>query len=751
MDSGKISSRRKNSFQVITLGNYPISQVRDDVAAAYKKEVEWKTNKMLLPYKQMFTAKKVEVEVLVIEADDVAEAIARQVSKLKSTKLVIGASSRRRFQWAMKSKDLSSKISECAPKFCTVYAIRKGKLSSVRPSHFETVGSVKSDSNDADTSTTNSSSNNFSSQIDDTDQGSTASYSQLHLRSLGIQHLHAPPTRNQGHHKSRSVLTNIGHSNLDSSYSNMSDGDGLSTGVRISSFRSLQADLLTQDFDQASTSDAPTNSSSEIKVDLDFELEKLKIEIRHARGMYAVAQTEKINAARQLNNLSKQRTEEALKFQEISLREEQARELAKQEMEKHEAAKREAEFLRECTEKEASDRKEVEYRAARDANEKQKLQKMLESPNEPYKKFTWEEIVSATSSFSDDLRIGMGAYGTVYKCTLNHVTAAVKVLHSKEGQGTKEFQQELDILSKIRHPHLLLLLGACPDHSCLVYEFMENGSLEERLLQKNDASPIPWFVRYRIAWEIASALVFLHNSKPMPIVHRDLKPANILLDQNLVSKIGDVGVSTLLPSIDCSQSLFYQESSLVGTLCYIDPEYQRSGLVSPKSDVYAFGIVVLQLLTAKPALALAHIVETALENGHFMEILDSRAGSWPIKETNELASLALRCAEMKLRDRPDLSAEVFPVLERLKGIADKASAASVHPSPPNDFICPLLKDLMEDPCVAGDGYTYDRKAIEVWLKENDKSPLTGLPLPSKSLIPNYSLFSAIMEWRSKRQ
>ncbi|KAI6672201.1 hypothetical protein NL676_000107 [Syzygium grande] len=91
----------------------------------------------------------------------------------------------------------------------------------------------------------------------------------------------------------------------------------------------------------------------------------------------------------------------------------------------------------------------------------------------------------------------------------------------------------LEILSKIGHPHLLLLIDACPDHGCLIYEYMENGSLEDRLLRKNSTPPIPWFDRFRIAWEVASALVFLHNVKPKPIIHRDLKPAKILLDNML--------------------------------------------------------------------------------------------------------------------------------------------------------------------------------------------------------------------------
>ncbi|XP_059456577.1 U-box domain-containing protein 35-like [Corylus avellana] len=318
------------------------------------------------------------------------------------------------------------------------------------------------------------------------------------------------------------------------------------------------------------------------------------------------------------------------------------------------------------------------------------------------------------------------------------------------GQGqakqwpTMSFDLVLKILSEIHHPHLLLLLGACLDHGCLVFEYMENGSLEDRLIRKNGTPPIPWFERYRIAWEVASALAFLHNSKPKPIIHRDLKPANILLDRNLVSKIGDVGLSMILHSDSC-------DTGPVGTLSYIDPEYQRTGSISPKSDVYAFGMIILQLLTAKPAIALPHIVETALSDGHLLEILDPEAGNWPIEETKELAELGLNCAELWRRDRPDLEEKVLPALERLKKVADRAqdSASRLRPSPPNHFICPIIKDVMDDPCVAADGYTYNRKAIEFWLEANNTSPMTNMPLLDKNLIPNYTLLSAIMEWKSR--
>ncbi|KAG6579627.1 U-box domain-containing protein 35, partial [Cucurbita argyrosperma subsp. sororia] len=287
--------------------------------------------------------------------------------------------------------------------------------------------------------------------------------------------------------------------------------------------------------------------------------------------------------------------------------------------------------------------------------------------------------------------------------------------------------------------------------NCLVYEYMENGSLEDRLYCRGNTPAIPWYERFRIAWEIASALVFLHSSKPKPIIHRDLKPANILLDRNLVSKIGDVGLSTVFNS-DPLMSTAFKNSGPVGTLCYIDPEYQRSGLISPKSDVYAFGMVILQLLTAKPAVALTHVVETAIDNCSLDKVLDIEAGHWPVEETYELARLGLHCAEMQRKDRPDLKDHVLPLLLTLKKVADEArSLASKLPAPiPNHFICPILQDVMNDPCVAADGYTYDRWAIEKWLQENDNSPITKLPLSDKNLIPNFSLLSAIVEWNSRK-
>jgi serine/threonine protein kinase len=253
---------------------------------------------------------------------------------------------------------------------------------------------------------------------------------------------------------------------------------------------------------------------------------------------------------------------------------------------------------------------------------------------------------------------------------------------------------QIEVLGKIHHQHLLLLLGACLDRPCLVYEYMENGNLENRLQCKGGTAPLPWHHRFRIAFEVALALVFLHRSKPKPVIHRDLKPANILLGRNFTSKIGDAGLATLLPSRDVSSiRTIYKDTDLVGTMFYMDPEYQRTGQVSSKSDTYALGMVLLQLLAAKPAAGLTDIVERAVEEDRLVDILDQRAGIWPVQQAHDLAELGLSCLEMRSRDRPDLEGNVLTELKRLNNIASTAfdPVLPVPNQPPIHFICPILK------------------------------------------------------------
>ncbi|XP_071736498.1 U-box domain-containing protein 35-like [Rutidosis leptorrhynchoides] len=566
--------RPKISRVPTPMGTVPISQVREDIRIAYKKEIECQIYEKLLIFKNMCSRRKVEAEIVQFEPDDIVDAIKQEIIKHNINKLVIGVSPNSMFS---RGRKLSSRISENIPSFCTVYDISKGKLSSFCASDSMSNGSF-----------------DLSFQTEWTDQGSATSYSQFFSNPLSMQGFEALSFVNNTLHK----------------------------------------------------------------------------------------KTGSINTPR--NKLT---------FEEIT------------ETSLH------------------------------------------------YQKFTYEEIMAACCSFSEHLKIGTGGNGTVYKACFNHTVSAVKVLHSQDIHRTRQFQQELELLSRTRHPHLVILIGACIDHGCLVYEYMENASLEDRLFCKNDTPPIAWYDRFRIAWEVASALIFLHNTKPKSIIHRDLKPANILLDHNLMSKIGDVGMSTMIQWDPSSAFTIYQYMSLAGTLCYIDPEYQRTGLVSPKSDVYALGIVILQLLTARPAIAIIELVESALEDDMLDTVLDRGAGEWPINETKELAVLALSCAELRRRDRPDLKDVVLPVLERLKAIADEAqrTISMARTIPPNDFICPLVKDVMVDPCVAADGYTYDRRAIEKWFEESGCSPTTNLPLTDRNLTPNHTLLSAIMEWKLRTQ
>ncbi|XP_047075349.1 U-box domain-containing protein 70-like isoform X2 [Lolium rigidum] len=360
--------------------------------------------------------------------------------------------------------------------------------------------------------------------------------------------------------------------------------------------------------------------------------------------------------------------------------------------------------------------------------------------------FSPSELERATENFSSLRKIGEGGFGCVYQGVLRNMTVAIKVLRPDGLQGQSQFEQEVTILSRVRHPNLVTLLGACSELSTLVYEFLPNGSLEDFLVCQDKRATLTWQIRVRIIAEICSALIFLHENKPHPIVHADLKPSNILLDVNLVSKLSDFGISRLLIQSSNDNTTMYRTMHPLGTPAYMDPEFLATGEMTPRSDVYSFGIIVMRLLTGKPPVGVKRIVEDAM----------MQAGEWPAVHVQQLAHLALGCTEPSRRCRPDLSGELWRALESMRDDATSSSPSSSRSvldesSIPSYFICPISQDVMNDPHIAADGFTYEGDLIRSWLNTgSDTSPMTNLPLEHDELIPNLALRSAIQEWHQQK-
>ncbi|RZC72602.1 hypothetical protein C5167_048080 [Papaver somniferum] len=399
------------------------------------------------------------------------------------------------------------------------------------------------------------------------------------------------------------------------------------------------------------------------------------------------------------------------------------------------------------------------FREADNFRKRREEEKIVSKSPEFFSEFSFTEIEEATQKLNASLMIGEGGYGCVYKGFLHNTEVAIKMLHATNLQGHSEFQQEVDVLSKVRHPNIVTLVGACPEAWALVYEYLPNGSLEDRLTCKDNTPPLLWQTRIQIASEICSALIYLHTKNPHSIIHGDLKPANVLLDANFVSKLGDFGICRLIPRSDSpsGSSTPFCRTHPKGTLVYMDPEFLGTGQLTAKSDVYSFGIVLLRLLTGRPAMGLVKEVEYALDNGNLSDVLDESAGNWPFIQAKQLAQLALSCCQMHRRNRPDLESEVMKVLEPLKDSSRDSTSSSwmgdeeQSQGPPSYFLCPILQQVMQDPQVAADGFTYEAGALKEWLDGgNETSPMTNLKLTHLNLVPNHSLRSAIQERQQQR-
>ncbi|KAG4384721.1 hypothetical protein GLYMA_13G335700v4 [Glycine max] len=329
--------------------------------------------------------------------------------------------------------------------------------------------------------------------------------------------------------------------------------------------------------------------------------------------------------------------------------------------------------------------------------------------------FSLSDLQNATCNFSNSFKIEQGGYSCIYKGEMLGRTVAIKKFHQHNMQGPLEFRQEVQVLGSLQHPHLITLLGVCPEAWSIVYEYLPNGTLQDYLFRKSNNSPLTWNTRARMIAEIASALCFLHSFKPETIIHGDLKPETVLLDSSLGCKMCGFGLCRLVSEESLLRPSFRLSTEPKGAFTYTDPEFQRTGILTTKSDIYSFGLIILQLLTA---------------------------GEWPSAVAMQLVELGLQCCQQYHRDRPELTPTLVRELEQLH--------ASEERPVPSFFSCPILQEIMHDPQVAADGFTYEGDAIREWLENgHDTSPMTNLKLSHLFLTPNYALRLAIQDWLCK--
>lgn len=691
----------------------PIGELDANVVAMYVQEKRQKFEEIFIPFKNL--KKSIKIETLLLEDDNVAVGLLRHISESGIKNLVLGSCCSNVVVRKVKGPGVPSIVLKYAPETCNVYVVSRQRIVTKWSTSTSTIEASPRQLIDPqgkerlNSYTDNKQSSGFSSPVE----------SSFHRKDGPISLSETSYSFSQA-----CTIIDLG-----------SDGQTPGESNR-ESLRLTRCSAVT--------------STTTDQSDWQAEVEQLRLELKNTVAMYNRACSDLVHAQTKVQIVSSECLEEARKVNSALEREEQLRKIASEEKAKQLEIMKEIELARNLLVKEACERQIAEMNALKESAERQKVVEALLVSDKRYRRYCINEIEVATDYFSESKVIGEGGYGKVYKCSLDHITVAVKALRSDARDKKEEFLREVEILGELRHPNIVLLLGACPESGCLVYEYMENGSLEDCIFHRNSRPTLPWFTRFRIIYEIACGLAFLHSSKPEPIVHRDLKPGNILLDRNYVGKIGDVGLAKLVSDIVPDNVTEYRDSIIAGTLYYLDPEYQRTGTVRPKSDLYAFGVIVLQLLVSRHPKGLLLAIENAVSNGSLVNLLDMSVKDWPLIETVKLAEIALKCCRLRCRDRPDLETEVLPDLRKLADFADasmKMEKSNVFA--PSHYFCPILQEVMDDPHIAADGFTYEYRAIKAWLEKHKVSPVTRARFQSTVLTPNHSLRSAIQEWRSR--
>ncbi|KAM3742868.1 hypothetical protein ACB098_07G100700 [Castanea mollissima] len=286
------------------------------------------------------------------------------------------------------------------------------------------------------------------------------------------------------------------------------------------------------------------------------------------------------------------------------------------------------------------------------------VRKFQEGPSSMFRKFSYKEIKKATGSFNTI--IGRGGFGTVYKAEFSDgLVAAVKRMNKVSEQGDDDFCREIELLARLHHRHLVALRGFCisKHERFLLYEYMANGSLKDHL-HAPGRTPLSWRTRMQIAIDVANALEYLHFYCDPPLCHRDIKSSNILLDENFVAKVADFGLAHA--SKDGSICFEPVNTDIRGTPGYMDPEYIVSQELTEKSDVYSYGVLLLEIVTGRRAIQdNKNLVEWSqiytTSESRLPELVDpSISDSFDLDQLQTLVSIVRWCTQREGRARPSI-------------------------------------------------------------------------------------------------
>ncbi|KAK9075793.1 hypothetical protein SSX86_004122 [Deinandra increscens subsp. villosa] len=718
------------------LGKLPATQANSDVVCAYRREEREEMQKLLLDYMSLCSRSKVKACVVTTENDQVRKGIADLVNEYGVQKLVMGAVPENWMNLKKKSSK-SSYVAKNAPPFCQIWFVNKGQLLYTKQP-----------------------AENYDLLPPSIHQDSSA------LRSQSLCYPSAEREQQEIYHPSSSDTCFVpGSTGITRSLrSNTSSESGFSSehDPRVEE-ESLCKQLEEVNLEaEASRNEAFQEllmrkrlEAQALEADnkVEFHLYGLTLEVKAYESAHA-QEVESRRVAEDKLDAARREHEQLMEQKELTSKElhKVMRNIAILENQVQEAN---------CRREESSEElKLIQSSIATLKIEKLTIQRLrfdAENWLDMWKsrgqtggiscttlrlmEFSLVDLETATCGFSESFKISHESYGcSLYKGEMLNRTVMIKKLHRNNLQAQQEFQEEVQVVGRLQHKHILSLIGICHEAHAFVYEYTPT-SLESHLTNRTNSYSMSWKTRTRIISEIANALLFLHNSRPEKLLHGNLNPENVVLDSELCCKLCNFRFSKLVneETFRCRSFRQYSEPYSNGQFLFTDPDVLQTGDFTAKSDVYSFGMIILWLITGSRSAGLANEVRKAVSGSNLASVLDASAGEWSGFVAKRLADLGLRCCESNTADRPVISVVLVKELEQLSVLEDRQV--------PSFFLCPVLKEIMHDPQLAADGFTYEGEALRGWLKNGrETSPMTNLKLDHLNLTPNHSIWLAIQDW-----